>query len=101
MSQRILLYKAYDYVEARLVVNELELAGVAAEVHRYSDPETGWIKADVYASRPSQLEAAQRVLAAYRTRRESKAERPDVACGHCGEQNPANFELCWSCRADL
>jgi hypothetical protein len=22
-------------------------------------------------------------------------------CPKCGEENPSNFELCWSCRSDL
>lgn len=26
---------------------------------------------------------------------------PDIACPACGEDNPANFELCWKCRGDL
>ena len=33
-------------------------------------------------------------------------ERPQIGgapltCGHCGEDNPAGFELCWSCRAPI
>jgi hypothetical protein len=29
------------------------------------------------------------------------AKEPDVRCASCGEDNPANFELCWKCRRDL
>jgi hypothetical protein len=26
---------------------------------------------------------------------------PSVKCPHCGEENPASFELCWNCGRDL
>ncbi len=26
---------------------------------------------------------------------------PPVKCPKCGEENPASFEVCWSCRAPL
>ncbi len=26
---------------------------------------------------------------------------PAVACPKCGEENPASFDLCWSCGAGL
>jgi hypothetical protein len=29
------------------------------------------------------------------------ASGPSRRCGKCGEENPASFEVCWSCRAPL
>jgi ribosomal protein S27AE len=29
------------------------------------------------------------------------APKPDVACPQCGEAIPADFEVCWSCGADV
>ena len=30
-----------------------------------------------------------------------RAELPDVDCPNCKEENPATFDVCWSCQAEL
>ncbi len=32
---------------------------------------------------------------------EQQADESSVECRGCGEENPANFETCWSCRVVL
>ncbi|MCH2110540.1 MAG: DUF2007 domain-containing protein [Polyangiaceae bacterium] len=32
---------------------------------------------------------------------DQRADGPEQTCPHCGEKNPSNFELCWSCRQPL
>lgn len=32
---------------------------------------------------------------------EARACGEDIACPKCGEENPANFDLCWSCQEPI
>ena len=44
------------------------------------------------------LDRAREALASFLAEREREG---DVACAHCGEVNPATFELCWKCGGAL
>ena len=92
--------------EAQVLVDELERAGIPAFVANQDLHGTagGLYSAvphiDVCIANTSDEKLARDVLEAHRDRGRSSDERT-VRCPSCGEQNPDNFELCWSCRAEL
>ena len=46
----------------------------------------------------------ERAVEVLRVRFENDAARSgeaDIACPQCGEENPANFDVCWSCEGVL
>ena len=59
------------------------------------NPET-WVELWL----PEEEVARARELEAELAEGSEKASRT-VACPRCGEENPGNFELCWSCDEDL
>lgn len=90
--------------EARLLAGALEAMGVFVEVRGEAlAPLSGeipsaetWIELWV---EPGDLEHAKVLLAELRENQE-QAER-SVECPRCREENPGNFELCWSCGLEL
>ena len=46
-------------------------------------------------------EKAFEILKVYREAEDSALLKEDVDCLSCGEPNPANFDSCWSCGANL
>ena len=52
----------------------------------------------VWLDDDTDLARAQGVLRQYQEERERKGE---TACRHCGERNPATFDLCWRCGSSL
>jgi hypothetical protein len=90
--------------EARLLAGALEAAGLSVEVRGESlAPLSGeipttetWVELWVW---PHELEAARQLVTALEENQEA-AER-DVRCPRCQEENPGNFELCWSCGLEL
>ncbi|AEI63857.1 hypothetical protein [Corallococcus macrosporus] len=90
--------------EARLLAGALEAMGVSVEVRGEAlAPLSGeipsaetWIELWV---EPRELEHAKGLLAELRENQE-QAER-SVECPRCREENPGNFELCWSCGLEL
>ncbi|NVJ19099.1 hypothetical protein [Myxococcus sp. AM010] len=90
--------------EARLLAGALEAMGVSVEVRGEAlAPLSGeipsaetWIELWV---EPRDLEHAKGLLAELQENQE-QAER-SVECPRCREENPGNFELCWSCGLEL
>jgi hypothetical protein len=90
--------------EARLLAGALEVVGVSVEVRGESlAPLSGeipsgetWVELWLW---PPDVEQARGLLAELRENQEA-AERT-VECPRCGEENPGNFELCWSCGLEL
>jgi hypothetical protein len=77
-------------IEAR-VLNE-NLQSIAGEIPlTHARPEV-WIMNPV---------DRQRALAVVRQMDSPAAAQPGVFCPGCHEENPKNFELCWSCLRDL
>ena len=97
-------YIALNRFDAYLVLHRLQQAGIGAHVfneHMQSivgdvPPEVAqphvWLEDG--ADRPR----AEAELAAMRSER---ARTGSVWCRNCGEENPANFELCWKCGRGL
>ncbi len=90
--------------EARLLAGSLEAVGVSVEVRGESlAPLSGeipsgetWVELWLL---PQDVEQGRTLLAELRENQEA-AERT-VECPRCREENPGNFELCWSCGLEL
>ncbi|MBJ6764892.1 DUF2007 domain-containing protein [Myxococcaceae bacterium JPH2] len=90
--------------EARLIASALESAGVAVELRGEAlaplvgeIPSTeAWVELWVW---PHEVDTARQVLEDLREN-EAAAQRV-VACPKCREENPGNFEVCWSCGLEL
>jgi len=97
-------YTALNRFDAYLLLHRLQQAGIVAHIfNEHMSSIVGDVPPDVAQpqvwlenerDRP-RAEAALAALAADRIKSGS------VRCRGCGEENPANFELCWSCGASL
>lgn len=90
--------------EARLLASALESSGLSVEVRGESlAPLSGeipggetWVELWLH---PRDMEHARGLLAELRENQE--AAEHSVECPRCREENPGNFELCWSCGLEL
>jgi hypothetical protein len=90
--------------EARLLAGVLEASGLSVEVRGESlAPLSGeipstetWLELWLW---PQEVEAARQLIAELEENREAAAQ--EVPCPRCHEENPGNFELCWSCGLEL
>ncbi len=90
--------------EARLLAGALEAAGLSVQVRGESlAPLSGeipstetWVELWVL---PHELEAARELVAELEENREAAGY--EVQCPRCREQNPGNFDMCWSCGMEL
>ena len=53
--------------------------------------------AEVWITRDADYEAARRLVIDTLTTLDSKSDGPQWVCANCATDNPASFELCWSC----
>ena len=97
-------YTAINRFDAYLLLHRLQQAGIAAHIfNEHMSSIVGDVPPDVaqpqvwieHAHDRPRAEAALAALAAERARTGS------VFCAACREENPANFELCWNCGANL
>lgn len=96
----IRVYVALARFDAYLVADRLNQAGIRAHVfneHASSivgdvPPEVG--QPQVWLERSCDRERALVVLREIET---AGATADTVGCTGCGEESPANFELCWKC----
>jgi hypothetical protein len=97
-------YTALNRFDAYLLLHRLRQVGVSAHVfNEHASSIVGDVPPDVaqpqvwleHARDRERAEAALAALAAER------AQTGTVSCGSCNEENPANFELCWRCGANL
>ena len=90
--------------EARLLAGLLEGSGLSVEVRGESlAPLSGEIPSTetwVELWLPEEETARARELLAELEENREDAERT-VECPRCREENPGNFELCWSCELEL
>lgn len=90
--------------EARLRAGLLESAGLSVEVrHEALAPLAGelpatetWVELWLW---PHEVEQARQLEKELKNNEEAAART--VQCPRCQEENPGNFELCWSCGLDL
>ncbi len=50
---------------------------------------------------PDDYQRAVDVLKEHFEADQERAQLPDIACPECSEENPATFDICWSCEAAL
>jgi Putative prokaryotic signal transducing protein len=98
------VYTAHALLDAYLVRDLLIHAGTAARVlNEHARSGLGEIPFD--AAQPQvwidRDEDEQRALALVREFEHRRTIQGVVYCRACGEENPANFELCWKCRQGL
>lgn len=97
-------YIAANRIDAYLVLHRLQQAGIPAHVfNEHMQSIAGEVPPDVaqpqvWLDRPADRARAESVLAAMRA---DRMKTGSVVCRNCGEDNPANFELCWKCGRGL
>jgi hypothetical protein len=97
-------YTAHNRLDAYLLLHRLRQAGVAAHVfNEHASSIVGEVPPDVaqpqiWIEHARDRERAQAALAALNAER---AQTGTTLCRACQEENPANFELCWSCGKNL
>lgn len=97
-------YVALNRFDAYLLLHRLQHAGIPAHVfNEHVQSIVGEVPPDVaqpqvWLDRPADRGRAETVLAALRAERMTTGS---VRCAHCGEDNPANFEICWNCGRGL
>ena len=100
----ILFYTARQRYDAWLVADRLRQAGIRAHVfNQHASSIVGELpcgdvsQPQVWLERECDCERAQIVLRDI----ETAGRHGEVACGACGEDSPANFDLCWNCGRSL
>ena len=100
----IRIYTARARYDAWLVADRLNQAGIKAHVfNQHAQSIVGDVPPDVaqpqvWIEREQDEERARVLLA----RMEEEAARGgSTRCAKCGEESPANFDLCWNCGAAL
>lgn len=98
------IYTARARYDAWLVADRLHQAGIRAHVfNQHAQSIVGDVPPDVaqpqvWIEREQDEERARLLLA----RLDEEAARGGSArCAKCGEESPANFDLCWNCGAPL
>jgi len=99
------IYSANDLQEAHLLMGLLRREGIPA--HVFNENAVGgmgeipftqtwpeiWLEDDRDRAR------AEAVIERYEQAPDARA--PAVRCHSCGEENPAEFEVCWNCGNEL
>jgi Putative prokaryotic signal transducing protein len=94
------LYVARSRIDAYLVRDRLAHADIAAHVfNEHTQSIVGDVPPDVaqpqvWLDDDADLARANAVLADFARERMRTGV---LHCAHCGEDNPATFELCWKC----
>jgi hypothetical protein len=104
-SQMFPIYRAGSLHEASLLGDRLHEAGLGFDIRNQQlQGALGElplsVTPEVCVRREADVVPARRIVAAFETAQRTPID-DDLRCGECGEQNPSNFELCWSCRAEL
>lgn len=98
------IYTARARYDAWLIADRLHQAGIKAHVfNQHAASIVGDVPPDVaqpqvWLEREQDRERAELLLARLA---EEASRSGNVACSQCGEESPANFELCWKCGALL
>lgn len=94
-----LIYSAPTLFQVTLVHDALEYAGVQTELRNEFAggaagelaPQDTW--PELWLVDNEREARARQVIKEL----ESEADAPDWVCRECGSDNPAGFEICWSC----
>src|SRR5688572_15717027 len=100
------IYTAGTLQEAQLLLHRLLEAGIEARLMNehllggFGQLPYGESLPRIALTNAAQAEEAALVIRAFVARMRATDEVA-ITCPNCGEENPDNFELCWSCRAEL
>ncbi len=101
-----LLYRATSLAEAHLLRDLLEEDGLSVCVVNETlhslmgELPFGAVQPEVWVKDSRDLFMARAVLDEY-LKRKAEPVSGERTCAACGEQSPANFEVCWKCRRPL
>jgi len=97
------IYLARDITQAQLVVNLLEHQFIPAKIenaHQTSGlGDLAVSYPEVWLLRDGDVDRARSLIDEFEAK--SRWPEADQTCSKCDEVNPASFDLCWSCGADL
>lgn len=99
------IYYAESLIDARLLIDRLDAKGIRTFLH--NEHLQGALGELPMTLRPVVAlinehdfgQARDEVIEFEAARRSPEA--PERDCAECGESSPSNFQLCWSCRAQL
>ena len=100
----IRFYVARHRYDAYLLADRLNQAGIRAHIfNQHASSIVGDVPPDVaqpqvWLEREADRERAEIVL---REIEAAGSQIGNVACRACGEESPANFDLCWNCGKSL
>ena len=98
------IYSANNLMEAQIVLDLLEHAYIPAQIfNQYAQGMAGEIPVhhacpEVWIKRDEDYERGKHVIETYEN---TPVTTGNVQCPSCGEENPANFQLCWKCGGGL
>lgn len=94
-------YIADTLIDSQLVADWLNGNGVPCEIfHQNAMGALGELPVtspEVWVRRDADLSRAQRLIAQIEFGDSGKS----IFCQHCGETNPAGFDICWRCQGQL
>ena len=97
------IYLARDIPQAQLVVDMLDQQFISAKIenaHQSSGlGELAVAYPEVWLVRETDFARARRIIEEFEA--QTRVRVADRQCPDCKESNPASFEWCWSCKADL
>lgn len=97
------LYLARDITEAQLIVNMLSQALIPAHIaHAHQSGGLGELAVtypEVWVKREQDIPRARALVKAFEA--VNKSPGAEKICPQCYEKNPATFDICWACDADL
>ena len=98
------IYSASNLMEAQIVLDLLAHAYIPAQIfNQYAQGMAGEIPVhhacpEVWIKRDEDYERGKHVIETYEN---TPVTTGNVQCPSCGEDNPANFQLCWKCGGGL
>ena len=98
------IYSASNLMEAQIVLDLLEHAYIPAQIfNQFAQGMAGEIPVnhaypEIWITRDDDYDRARRVIDTYEN---TPVNTANVQCPSCGEDNPANFQLCWKCGGGL
>jgi hypothetical protein len=97
------IYLAGDISQAQLMVNMLEQQNIPARIENFHQSsglgELAVTFPEVWLRREQDADRARAIIDNFEAR--SNLPDDDQICPQCQEPNPASFDLCWACQADL
>lgn len=102
----VLLYRAVDVTEGALLVSALETEGIqtssteAQGAIGFGELSSESLQVQIFVA-PQDAERGKKVIEEFQARyRQGGASGPAWSCSQCGEQNDANFQVCWKCNQE-